>query len=573
MGTVSSGFSKKTANLVEVPAIGGAAAPADALTYEPFFGLHEKPFSLSAEPRFIFDSPGYDAARRGLVGGIRRREGLLVLTGEIGTGKTTLCRSVLRDLGRATYSSLVADPFASREDLLKMLLVDFGVLSVADLTGGSLRQASRTELGYLLQQFLESLPRDAFAVLILDEAQNLSVPLIEETRILFDTFGARGRLQIVFVGQPELHAKLKLPEMRQVDQRVCGYHRLGPMNLEAVNGYIEHRLHAAGGGRDRVLFAASLVDAINRRSGGVPRLINRICDRALQLAFERQANAVTKEILDAALNDVGAATLSPTWDAIVFADSTPAREPVAAPETPEPSKLLDDEDDFQKQIDVWVARDLAPAARVPASTRSATEAAPLTRQATPRASDSPRQSAARTVTTEWPRNIRPETYMQRCQRLVIRVAAIGIAVLAIVNLGVVGAAFLMSEETPADAAQVPAVAALEAAPEASAEPLTSTEPATPATIGAPVQAEATFLVSVGLFATRERADALVDALTQQGLPAMQRPYVLRQKEVQQVVLGPFFDRNDAAGDLARLKALGGYEDAAIVEDAAGASPR
>ena len=172
---------------------------------------------------------------------------MIVLTGEIGTGKTTLCRGVLGDLGRNTYSSLVPDPFASREDLLKMLLIDFGVFSIQELTTGPLRQASRTGLGYLLSEFLDSLAPDAFVVVIIDEAQNLSLPLIEETRILSDTFGAEGRLQIVFVGQPELHAKLKLPEMRQVDQRICGYHRLVPMSRESVAGYI--RASVAGGWR------------------------------------------------------------------------------------------------------------------------------------------------------------------------------------------------------------------------------------------------------------------------------------------------------------------------------------
>ncbi len=220
---------------------------ADTLTYEPYFGLNEKPFSLNADPRFVYDSPTHVATSESLFAGIRRREGLIVLTGEIGTGKTTLCRAVLRDLGRNTYSSLVPDPFASREDLLKMLLIDFGVLSIQELTAGPLRQASRTELGYLLSEFLDSLAPDAFVVVIIDEAQNLSLPLIEETRILSDTFGARGRLQIVFVGQPELHAKLKLPEMRQVDQRICGYHRLAPMSRECGRGL--HPASVAGGGR------------------------------------------------------------------------------------------------------------------------------------------------------------------------------------------------------------------------------------------------------------------------------------------------------------------------------------
>ena len=193
---VSVNYSKSTTSRVDL-GMGSASVVsfpphADTLTYEPYFGLNEKPFSLNADPRFVYDSPTYVATSESLLAGIRRREGLLVLTGEIGTGKTTLCRAVLRDLGRKTYSSLVPDPFASREDLLKMLLIDFGVLSIQELTAGPLRQASRTELGYLLAEFLDSLAPDAFVVVIIDEAQNLSLPLIEETRILSDTFGAQG---------------------------------------------------------------------------------------------------------------------------------------------------------------------------------------------------------------------------------------------------------------------------------------------------------------------------------------------------------------------------------------------
>ena len=342
---------------------------ADTLTYEPYFGLNEKPFSLNADQRFVYDSPTHIATSERLFAGIRRREGLLVLTGEIGTGKTTLCRGVLRDLGRNTYSSLVPDPFVSREDLLKMLLIDFGVLSIQELTADPLRQASRTELGYLLAGFLDSLAPDSFAVVIIDEAQNLSLPLIEETRILADTFGARGRLQIVFVGQPELHAKLKLPEMRQVDQRICGYHRLAPMSRDAVAGYIQHRLQVAGGSCERVLFPPEIVDGLHRRSGGVPRLINRICDRALQLAYERQAEGVDREILDTALDRGRCRHAVADLGFDHFAE---LRTPPPAPDadgrhrrlTPWRSRRRSTiDEDFKKQIDHWVAKDLPPAAR------------------------------------------------------------------------------------------------------------------------------------------------------------------------------------------------------------------
>jgi general secretion pathway protein A len=160
---------------------GGAPGRSSAsLTYEPFYGLREKPFSLSSDPRFLFKSPAHAPAFDALLAGIRRREGLIVLTGEIGTGKTTLCRSVLQHLDRRTFAAFVPDPFVSREDLLKMLLVDFGAVSVSDLKRGRLNGATRTDLSYTLYEFLDSLvPLQAFAVLIIDEAQNLSASLLE----------------------------------------------------------------------------------------------------------------------------------------------------------------------------------------------------------------------------------------------------------------------------------------------------------------------------------------------------------------------------------------------------------
>ncbi len=438
------------------------------LTYEPYFGLSEKPFSLTADPRFVYDSPAYVATYQGLLAGIRRREGLLVLTGQIGTGKTTLCRAVLRDLGRNIHSSLVPDPFASREDLLKMLLIDFGALSIQELTTGPLRQASRTELGYLLGEFLDSLSRDTFVVAIIDEAQNLSLPLIEETRILSDTFGASGRLQIVFVGQPELHGKLKLPEMRQVDQRVCGYHRLSPMSPEAVTGYLQHRLQVAGLDRNRVLFPPPTVDVLYQRSGGVPRLINRVCDRALQIAYERKAHAVDREILDTALIEVGSATLSPNWDSIIFeqrqpsaapapagsvpaapslpttpaaAPPTTAAAPAASPRTASQiAALIGADENFKKRVDYWVEQDLAT------STRPLPSSAVPARRAEPR---TPRPGApARRVTTDWPPDVRPETYLQRLWRKWVKIAAIAIAVMLALNLAMASAALLVELMKP-----------------------------------------------------------------------------------------------------------------------------
>src|SRR4029079_14335091 len=209
-----------------------APVPADSRptgrTYEPFYGLKENPFSLTSDSRFFYQSRSHAPAFDDLVNAIRPRESLNVLTGDIGTGKTTLFRAVLESLDRKTFTAFVPDPFASREDLLKILLVDFGVVSVDDVTSGRLRSASRTELSYLLYEFLGTLaPLQAFAVVFIDEAQNLAVPLLEELRILS---GADGQLQVVLVGQLELRQKLKLPEMRQVDQRISVHCNLAPLD-------------------------------------------------------------------------------------------------------------------------------------------------------------------------------------------------------------------------------------------------------------------------------------------------------------------------------------------------------
>jgi type II secretory pathway predicted ATPase ExeA/cell division septation protein DedD len=278
---------------------------APSLTYELYYGLKEKPFSLASDPRFLFRTPARASAFDDLLNGIRRREGLIVLSGDIGTGKTTLMRSVLQNLDRRTFSAVVPDPFVSREDLLKMLLVDFGVVSIADLKRGSLNGASRPDLSYPLYEFLDSLvPLQAFAVVIVDEAQNLPLPLLEEVRILSDLEGREKLLQVVLVGQPELRDNLKQPQMRQVDQRVSVRVELSPLALEDVAGYIRHRLNVAGDGDSRAEFSESAIDAVYRGSGGTPRLINKICDRALTRGFGLGISRIEADVVTDAIRDL-----------------------------------------------------------------------------------------------------------------------------------------------------------------------------------------------------------------------------------------------------------------------------
>jgi type II secretory pathway predicted ATPase ExeA len=284
----------------------GSSAGLFSLTYEPYYGLKEKPFSLSADPKFLFRSPEHAPAFDELLSGIRRREGLITLTGEIGTGKTTLIRSVLQNLDRRTFSAFVPDPFVSREDLLKMLLVDFGVVSIADLKRGSLNGASRPDLSYPLYEFLDSLvPLQAFAVLVVDEAQNLPLPLLEEIRILSDLEGREKLLQVVLVGQPELRAHLKLPEMRQVDQRVSVRCELTSLGRDGVAGYIDHRLRVAGEGTPRVEFSSAAIDAVYQTSKGTPRLINLICDRALHRGYHARVGCIEPSFVWDAMADLG----------------------------------------------------------------------------------------------------------------------------------------------------------------------------------------------------------------------------------------------------------------------------
>jgi len=318
--------------------------------------------------------------------------------------------------------------------------------------------------------------------------------LIEESRLLSDTFGAEGRLQIIFVGQPELHAKLKLPEMRQVDQRVCGYHRLAPMSRDEVAGYLQHRLQVAGGRRDQVLFPPDVIGALHARSGGVPRLINRVCDRALHLAFARQADGVDRDILDAALIEIGADTLSPTWDSIIFA---------APPPVPAVTPVASDDEAFKQQVDQWVAQDLAPPSRT-LTPLPFDDSAPVAR--TPERRPAPAAARPRTVKTDWPRTVRSETYVHRVWRLWATRVAMAVAVLGALNAVILGAAFVPAALSPLVLPATPVAPA----PPAPGLALPVAAPAVAPEVAAPVAAQPVnaggYLIAVGLFASDARAD-------------------------------------------------------------------
>jgi type II secretory pathway predicted ATPase ExeA len=266
--------------------------------YEEFYGLTEKPFSLTPDPKYLYKSQSHANAFELLQYAIRRREGFVVVTGDIGTGKTTLCRALLEQIDRTTFTALVLNPFLSEEDLLKRILLDFGVISRDELKAGRLAGVSKQELVDAIYDFLLGLiPLKAGAVLIIDEAQNLPLQVLEQIRILSNLETDKEKLlQIILVGQLNLQTLLRSPELRQLDQRVSIRYELKPLDAETVAGYVAHRLTIAGGSAS-VAFTAKALAQVHRLSGGIPRLINLICDRALLAGFSMKVNRITDDMV------------------------------------------------------------------------------------------------------------------------------------------------------------------------------------------------------------------------------------------------------------------------------------
>ena len=268
--------------------------------YETYYGFTEKPFSLTPDPKYLYRSQSHADAFDLLQYAISRREGFVVVTGDIGTGKTTLCRALLEKIDRATFTALVLNPFLSEEDLLKRILQDFAVISRADVKAGRLAGVSKQELIDTLYDFLLGLiPLKASAVLIIDEAQNLPLGVLEQIRILSNLETDKEKLlQIILVGQLELQTLLRSPKLRQLDQRVSIRYELQPLDREASGAYVSHRLAVAGG--SAVTFTPKALDRVHQLSSGIPRLINLLCDRALLAAFSLRTNRVLPDMVDRA---------------------------------------------------------------------------------------------------------------------------------------------------------------------------------------------------------------------------------------------------------------------------------
>ena len=273
-----------------------ARAKEEFAMYEDYYGFVEKPFSLTPDPKYLYKSESHGNAFDLLQYAIRRREGFVVVTGDIGAGKTTLCRAILDQLDRKTFTALVLNPFISEEDLLRLILQDFGVVSRDEIKRGRLAGVTKQELIETLNDFLLSLlPLRAGALLIIDEAQNLPHRVLEQIRILSNLETDKEKLlQIVLVGQPNLKDLLRSPELRQLDQRVSIRYDLKPLTGDETAAYVAHRLSIAGGGSS-VSFTPRALELVHRYTGGIPRLINLVCDRALLGGYSDRSTRIVPD--------------------------------------------------------------------------------------------------------------------------------------------------------------------------------------------------------------------------------------------------------------------------------------
>lgn len=262
--------------------------------YKTFFNLARNPFELTPDPAFLFSTKRHNEALAALYYGVRQRKGFVVVTGEVGTGKTLLLRCLLRLLKQSqdvAYAYLFNSRLSSTE-FLQYILSDFGLSAAGKNKGELLLDLSR----FLVSRGSKKLT----TVLILDEAHHLSPDILEEVRLLTNLETAEDKLlQIVLVGQPELEDKLDSVGLRQLKQRIALRARLDPLDLEETRGYIERRLQiAAAGSQVSTLFPEQSIKAVYRHSRGFPRLINTICENALVIAYARQIHSVSPDIIE-----------------------------------------------------------------------------------------------------------------------------------------------------------------------------------------------------------------------------------------------------------------------------------
>jgi len=290
--------------------------------YEKFYGLKEAAFNLTPDPAFLFlNKRGRDALDQ-ILYGIERREGFAVIVGDIGTGKTTMCWALLERLAKKDIcTALIQNPMISETDILRSILQDLGVRPEKNqyslnFDGGEdatreifntdwMQDLNKKQLLDRLNIFLAARAQeDVFTVLIIDEAQNISMELLEQLRLLSNLETAKKKLlQIIFVGQLELDQKLKMPSLRQLNQRISVRFETKALSRDDTERYVRRRL-AVAGGAPRLRFGSGTFRSIWRFSKGYPRLINLICDRALLAGYRERSTIITRRLIRKAVLDL-----------------------------------------------------------------------------------------------------------------------------------------------------------------------------------------------------------------------------------------------------------------------------
>ena len=275
--------------------------------YASFFGLNEKPFSITPDPRYLFLSERHAEALAHLVYGVNEAGGFIQLTGEVGTGKTTVVRSLLAQAPKHAEIALILNPRMTAAEFLLAICEELGI-AVEPRSEGSLKDL----VDLLSLRLLKAHAEGRRVVLVVDEAQNLAPDVLEQVRLLTNLETETQKLlQIILIGQPELRDVLDRTELRQLAQRITGRYHLDPLSGDESSAYVRHRLRVAGATQE--VFSNGALREVRRHSGGVPRLINIICDRALLGAFTEDRHVVTGSVVRRAAGEVFGKSIQPRW--------------------------------------------------------------------------------------------------------------------------------------------------------------------------------------------------------------------------------------------------------------------
>ena len=286
--------------------------------YQEYFGFDKMPFNTTPDSRFFFPSSKHAEALASLIYAVSERKGFVVITGEVGAGKTTVCRILLNRIDPGTKVVLITNTHINCDQLFEMVCAQLGLDADGRDKAGILQMLS----AYLLDQLVER----AAVLLIIDEAQNLSSDVLEEVRMLSNLETERDKLlQVVLLGQPELRRRLHLPELRQFRQRIVVTYHLSPLSLQETIQYIFYRLKVAGG-MDKVKFTRRAVNEIYDSSKGIPRLINIICDSALLTCFVRGVKIVSQRIVEEVVHELGLDDLATETEALANGPEERGRE-------------------------------------------------------------------------------------------------------------------------------------------------------------------------------------------------------------------------------------------------------